>query len=328
MPDRYADAVRARRAELRALRELLAGGHRAELRTELATVKVAVAAQLGAALIAVAREFRGQVERADRRTRAVLPELLLAEVENALARERHAGLAAAAAAVRRTAGARSVPFDPMWPAPGRGSPRRRLPEPPPLEPPPGAARALLTGVAGSWRLALVPLAALPVVGIAGPALLPLAVGTGVAAVLAAGPARARPRGPRSISSRRSSSSSAPPEPTSTPRSRGAAQRSRPRWPRWRRSVRRPAVRAADGEGRVDVRAGVDTDGDGRADTVLAERNGELLLHTDLDGDGLADQVLGIAADATVRELPLPAGPGAADDMLTGLLGGVDAGADP
>jgi hypothetical protein len=190
MPDRYADAVRARRAELRALRELLAGGHRAELRTELATVKVAVAAQLGAALIAVAREFRGQVERADRRTRAVLPELLLAEVENALARERHAGLAAAAAAVRRTAGARSVPFDPMWPAPGRGSPRRRLPEPPPLEPPPGAARALLTGVAGSWRLALVPLAALPVVGIAGPALLPLAVGTGVAAVLAAGRARA------------------------------------------------------------------------------------------------------------------------------------------
>jgi hypothetical protein len=88
------------------------------------------------------------------------------------------------------------------------------------------------------------------------------------------------------------------------------------------------VRAADGEGRVDVRAGVDTDGDGRADTVLAERNGELLLHTDLDGDGLADQVLGIAADATVRELPLPAGPGAADEVLTGLLGGVDAGADP
>ncbi len=190
MPDRYADAVRARRTELRALRELLAGGHRAELRTELATVKVAVAAQLGAALTAVAREFRGQVERADRRTRAVLPELLLAEVEDALARERHAGLAAADAAVRRTAAARSVPFDARWPVGGRGSPRRRLPEPPPLQPPPGATRALLVAVAGSWRLALIPLAALPVVGIAGPALLLLAVGTGVAAVVAVGRARA------------------------------------------------------------------------------------------------------------------------------------------
>jgi hypothetical protein len=190
MPDRYADAVRARRAELRALRELLVGGHRAELRTELATVKVAVAALLGAALTAVAREFRGQVERADGRTRTVLPELLLAEVEDTLARERYAGLAAAAAAARRTAAVRSVPFDPAWPARGRGSPRRRIPEPPPLEPPPGAARALLVGVAGSWRLALVPLVALSVVGIAGPALLPLALGTGVAAVLAAGRARA------------------------------------------------------------------------------------------------------------------------------------------
>jgi hypothetical protein len=190
MPDRYADAVRARRAELRALRELLAGGHRAELRTELATVKVAVAARLGAALTAAAREFRGQVERADRHTRAVLPELLLAEVADALARERHAGLAAAAAAVRRTAAARSVPFDPAWPAGGRGSPRRWITDPPPLDGPPGAARALLAGVAGSWRLALVPLAALPVVGIAGPALLPLAVGTGIAAVVAAGRARA------------------------------------------------------------------------------------------------------------------------------------------
>jgi hypothetical protein len=89
------------------------------------------------------------------------------------------------------------------------------------------------------------------------------------------------------------------------------------------------VRAADGEGRVDVRAGVDTDGDGRADTVVTERDGELLLlHTDLDGDGLADQVLGIAADATVHALPPPAAPGAADEVLTGLLGGVDAGADP
>jgi hypothetical protein len=90
----------------------------------------------------------------------------------------------------------------------------------------------------------------------------------------------------------------------------------------------PAGENGGAEGRVDVRAGVDTDGDGRADTAVTERDGELLLHTDLDGDGLADQVLGIAADATVHALPPPAGPGATDEVLTGLLGGVDAGADP
>jgi hypothetical protein len=73
---------------------------------------------------------------------------------------------------------------------------------------------------------------------------------------------------------------------------------------------------------------MDTDGDGRGDTVLTEHDGELLLHTDLDGDGLADQVLSIAADAAVHALPLPPGPGAADEVLTGLLGGVDAGTDP
>ena len=35
MPDRYADAVRARRRELRAERELLCGGHRRELHNAL-----------------------------------------------------------------------------------------------------------------------------------------------------------------------------------------------------------------------------------------------------------------------------------------------------
>lgn len=57
---------------------------------------------------------------------------------------------------------------------------------------------------------------------------------------------------------------------------------------------------AEVPGAVDVRVGVDTDGDTRPDTVLTGCGGELLIHTDLDGDGFADQVLGIGIDGTVR----------------------------
>jgi len=59
----------------------------------------------------------------------------------------------------------------------------------------------------------------------------------------------------------------------------------------------------------DVRAGVDTDGDARPDTLLTTDVDELRIHTDLDGDGFADQVLGIGPDGTVRELSArPVGP--------------------
>jgi hypothetical protein len=80
------------------------------------------------------------------------------------------------------------------------------------------------------------------------------------------------------------------------------------------------------DGAVDVRAGVDTDGDARPDTLLTIDGHELLVHTDLDGDGLADQVLGIGPDGTVREVapPWPAA-GARAGVLDGLLGGAGAG---
>jgi hypothetical protein len=61
---------------------------------------------------------------------------------------------------------------------------------------------------------------------------------------------------------------------------------------------------------ADVRAGVDTDGDGHPDTVLAADGADLLVRTDLDGDALADRVLRIGPDATVHVVDLPSdGPG-------------------
>ncbi|MGH3614519.1 MAG: DUF6802 family protein [Pseudonocardia sp.] len=66
--------------------------------------------------------------------------------------------------------------------------------------------------------------------------------------------------------------------------------------------RSPGAVPEDG---VDVDGGMDSDGDGQADTVFAERDHELALHTDLDGDGFADQVLLIGADGLAREVAPP-----------------------
>jgi hypothetical protein len=71
-------------------------------------------------------------------------------------------------------------------------------------------------------------------------------------------------------------------------------------------VPRPAAVPDDATG-ADVRPGVDTDGDGRADTLLTAEGLDLLVHTDLDGDGLADHVLHIGPDASVRVVPDPPG---------------------
>ncbi|MGQ0573751.1 MAG: DUF6802 family protein [Pseudonocardia sp.] len=71
--------------------------------------------------------------------------------------------------------------------------------------------------------------------------------------------------------------------------------------------RDPAM-VPDEHGGLDVRAGLDSDGDGRPDTVLTWGDGSLLLHTDLDGDGFADQVLGIGPDGAVRAGAAPAVP--------------------
>jgi hypothetical protein len=58
--------------------------------------------------------------------------------------------------------------------------------------------------------------------------------------------------------------------------------------------------------RVDVRGGVDSDGDGHADTVLTGDGDALLVHTDLDGDGLSDQLLAVTGDGGVHEVALDA----------------------
>jgi hypothetical protein len=53
---------------------------------------------------------------------------------------------------------------------------------------------------------------------------------------------------------------------------------------------------------LDVTAGLDTDADGRADTVVSDDGVDLVLLTDLDGDSLADQVLRIGPGGVVREV--------------------------
>ncbi len=63
-----------------------------------------------------------------------------------------------------------------------------------------------------------------------------------------------------------------------------------------REPRRPGL-----VGGIDVTGGVDTDADGRADTLVTGEGADLVLSTDLDGDGLADQVLHLGPDGTVWE---------------------------
>lgn len=71
---------------------------------------------------------------------------------------------------------------------------------------------------------------------------------------------------------------------------------------------------------LDIRSGLDTDGDARPDTLLTTSGGEMLIHTDLDGDGFADQVLGIAVDGSVHVRAAGAEPDAdaalADPVIT------------
>ena len=192
--DRYADAVRARRAELRADRAVLLAGHRVELRQCVTASRLAASADLAEALAGLGRELRHHAARADRAGRAVLPSLAGAAVGRLVDRVVAGWVVGLLAGLRRLAGPRCAPGATLWPAVTAVDPvvalvQRRpsvaLPGP---DPPVGAARALLVGVTGgTWRLALLPAAVLPAVGlpaVGGRAVLPPAVGIGLALLFA------------------------------------------------------------------------------------------------------------------------------------------------
>ncbi|GAA1220476.1 hypothetical protein [Pseudonocardia alaniniphila] len=191
MPDRYVDAVRARRAELRAERNLLTGDHRAELRSCLALSRIAASTRSGEAFACLAREAADHVEAADRTARQRLPALLATAVHT-LAMEVHGGWAnALRPALRRIAAERDLTVDLQWPR----LPAPLLPVVPTVASMAAPPRSLLAGAAAGaavWRLALFPLAVLPLLGLpvlAGPALAALAIAAGVAAVVATARAR-------------------------------------------------------------------------------------------------------------------------------------------
>ena len=195
-PDRYADAVRARRRELREASTLLLTGPR-ELRHGLAVARLAASAELTRALAGLERELRDHVERGGgtARDRRALPALAARGVEELAGHLARRWTALVLPGVRRVFVVRGLPPPVAWTPlldgpPGRPDPLAAvLARPPALglphpEPPPPALRAVLTGAAagGAWRLALLPAAALSAAGL--PALdgrvRPAAVGIGLA----------------------------------------------------------------------------------------------------------------------------------------------------
>jgi hypothetical protein len=53
---------------------------------------------------------------------------------------------------------------------------------------------------------------------------------------------------------------------------------------------------------LSVTDGIDTDADGRPDTIVSGDGVDLILRTDLDGDSYADRVLRIGPDGVAREV--------------------------
>lgn len=186
MPDRYAEAVRARRAELRAEQGPLAGTHRAELRAELGLARIVATDAAAAAFANLAREVGAHIAHPDRAVARALPARLPEALDAMAAGIHNAILAQLAPALRRIAAARRLDLGPRWPA--LPTPRRPLLESPaaaPVRAPrlAGAAEGLAV-----WRVAIVILAAMPLVGLpvwGGSGLAPVAVGVGAAAVVVA-----------------------------------------------------------------------------------------------------------------------------------------------
>ena len=183
MPDRYADAVRARRAELRAELAPLAGTHRAEVRAELGLARIVATDGAAAAFADLAREVAAHTGHPERAVGRALPACLPAALDGLATRVHTATLAQLAPALRRIATVRRLELGPAWPT----LPSPRLPllaggPAAPVRAPrlAGAAEGLAV-----WRVAFVVLAAMPLVGLpvwGGPALAPVAVGLGAAAV--------------------------------------------------------------------------------------------------------------------------------------------------
>jgi hypothetical protein len=181
-PDRYGDAVRARRRELRERRALLAPGHRAALRDALLLARSGARTAAAAELAALRREADAHL--AGPRPRALvalLPVAAAAVADRAQGSWAHG----ARAAVRRTAADRGLRLPARWPA-VPPLPAARPAPPAPDRPGPVAVLA----DAGVWRTAALPLvvASLAVaVGAtaAGPALLLPAAGAGAGVLVVA-----------------------------------------------------------------------------------------------------------------------------------------------
>ncbi|WP_300018327.1 hypothetical protein [Pseudonocardia sp.] len=161
MRDRYAEAVAARRAELRGRERLLGPGLRAELRDALVLARAGAAAATAADLT----DLRHQID--VRHDPALVVDAARAVEVRAYAR----WAAAAGEAVLRVALHRELPV--QWPV-AVEPPGRALPQPPP------PVRVLdVVADAGAWRLAVLPVAVAPLTGPAGPAVLLPALGAGV-----------------------------------------------------------------------------------------------------------------------------------------------------
>lgn len=165
-PDRFGDAVRARRRELQEQRTLLRGSARTTLRDALAAARTATLADAAADLADLRRELDGH------------PAAAVAAAARAVEETAHVRWAERAVAVERGIAAGrgvAVPVPPDDPAPSRVTA-------PPVPRRTGLGAVL--GDAGSWRLAVLPLAVAPLSGFAGPPVLLPALGAAVLVLVA------------------------------------------------------------------------------------------------------------------------------------------------
>jgi len=174
---RHAQALRARRSELRAERVAL-DGHRGELRAELALARLDAAARMSGELAHLDGQARAYLDAAGRADRSRLPAVLAAAVEQLRHGAQAHRAATVHAAARRVAARRGLALGELPGGLGPPGPLR-LPTPDPPAP-------WWTGIAGGWRTALLPAAVLPLLGlpvVGGSAV--LAAGLGLVAATAA-----------------------------------------------------------------------------------------------------------------------------------------------